>query len=533
MRRRRGTVHRLLAVAATVGIVGASGGGVTAAAASGPVAHFAFGSDWPQHHHDGLGTGVDQSGTDLSPARAAWTANLDGPVFGEPLVEDGRVIVATENDTVYELAADTGQLIWSTHVGTPVPDSDLPCGDIHPTVGITGTPVIDPARSEVFAVADEDVGGAIGHYLVGLDLFTGTALLRQPVDPAGTTPVNELQRTGLALDNGQVVFGMGGNDGDCGQYWGYVIAVNESGGTAHDFQVDAVAGNHAGAIWMGGAAPVVDGQGNVWVASGNGFGSNPGSNPDDDSDAVLELSPSMQRIDYFAPSSWLNDNNNDFDLGSSAPGRSDQRRRLPGREVRDRVSHERLPSGRRGGPVGHRAAGIVLRGRRGRRERRRRRRRVRPLHGRDRGRAGLLAHVRQRAVADADRFAGTAGGGRRAGVDHQGKHPLRAEPRQRDGRAVVPAHGRGQPLPDPGRGRRTAAGAGVRCGGRLRRAQRAAPPPPPAPPRPGYWLAARDGGVFSFNPPFEGSVPGLGVHVNNIVGMAYDAATGGYSAGRG
>jgi len=157
-----------------------------------------------------------------------------------------------------------------SHVGTPVPQSDLPCGDIGPNVGITGTPVIDSSRSEVFVVADEDVGGAIGHYLIGLDLYSGAVLIRQAVDPGGTNPATELQRTGLALDDGQVVFGMGGNDGDCGQYWGFVIAVPESGGAARVFQTDA-AGNHAGAIWMGGAAPIVDGQGNVWVASGNGL----------------------------------------------------------------------------------------------------------------------------------------------------------------------------------------------------------------------------------------------------------------------
>ena len=39
----------------------------------------------------------------------------------------------------------------------------------------------------VFAVAFEDVGGAINHYMVGLDLYSGAVILRQPVDPAGST----------------------------------------------------------------------------------------------------------------------------------------------------------------------------------------------------------------------------------------------------------------------------------------------------------------------------------------------------------
>ena len=71
----------------------------------------------------------------------------------------GRVFAATENDTVYALSASTGAVIWSRHLATPVPASSLPCGDIGPTVGITGTPVIDPARGEIFVVADELVNG--------------------------------------------------------------------------------------------------------------------------------------------------------------------------------------------------------------------------------------------------------------------------------------------------------------------------------------------------------------------------------------
>ncbi len=45
----------------------------------------------------------------------------------------------------------------------------------------------------------------------------------------------------------------------------------------------------------------------------------------------------------------------------------------------------------------------------------------------------------------------------------------------------------------------------------------------------GYWLAAKDGGLFSFGDAnYYGSVPGLGVHVSNIVGMAATPDGGGY-----
>ncbi len=246
----------------------------------------------------------------------AWTSpTLDGTLYTEPLVLGDRVFVATENDTVYALSTSTGAVLWSTHVGTPVPSGDLPCGDISPTVGITGTPVIDPARSELFAVADELVNGTPAHMLIGLDTNTGQRELTQDVDPAGASPAALLQRTGLTLDAGHVVFGMGGNYGDCATYRGRVFAVPEAGGTPEIFTVDAAAGENQGAVWMGGAAPVVDAAGNIWVSTGNGsvYSS---SHPYDDSDAALELSPSMVLEQYFAPSNWPSNNAQDLDMST-------------------------------------------------------------------------------------------------------------------------------------------------------------------------------------------------------------------------
>jgi len=68
---------------------------------------------------------------------------------------------------------------------------------------------------------------------------------------------------------------------------------------------------------MGGAAPVVDGAGNIWVATGNGSNTT-GPSPDG-SDSVLELSPSLIPEQSFTPSTWQTDNASDADLGSSAP----------------------------------------------------------------------------------------------------------------------------------------------------------------------------------------------------------------------
>jgi outer membrane protein assembly factor BamB len=278
-------------------------------------------SDWPTFDHDGLRTGVDASGTSFSPARAAWTSPvLDGQLYGQPLVAAGRVVAATENDTVYALAADTGQVLWHTHVGTPFDPSTVSglCGNIHPTVGITSTPVIDTARGEVFVVAAVAAPGNAAHHLVGLDLYTGAVLLDEDIDPAGTDPAFQLQRASLALTDGRVIAGFGGNSGDCGDYHGLVVSAPENGSAPSTFVVADQAGDSQGAVWMGGAAPSVDASGAVWVATGNSE-HHQSTDAYDQSDSVLKLSPTMQLLDAFAPQAWYHDNAVDADLGSTTP----------------------------------------------------------------------------------------------------------------------------------------------------------------------------------------------------------------------
>jgi outer membrane protein assembly factor BamB len=283
-----------------------------------PIASAAAPPSWTVYHGALEGQGVATGVTGVNVSTPSWTSpTLDGELYGEPLVSGGRVYVATENDTVDALSAATGAVVWSTHLGTPVPSDLLPCGDIAPTVGITGTPVIDEARAELFVVADELVNGVPAHQLVGVSTTSGKVELSQDVDPAGSQPAALLQRTGLTLDAGRVVFGFGGNDGDCSTYHGWVVSVPEAGGTPATFMVDSAAGESQGAIWMGGAAPVVDAAGNIWVEAGNGSVYST-SHAYDDSDSVLELSPSLALEQYFAPSTWASDNADDLDM-STAP----------------------------------------------------------------------------------------------------------------------------------------------------------------------------------------------------------------------
>ena len=183
--------------------------------------------------------------------------------------------------TVYVLAARSGRVLWSRHLANPVPSRDLPCGDISPVVGITGTPVIDLARQEIFVDADTLIKGPsssggveASHRLFGLDLLTGKVELSQPAMPsAGEDQLAQLQRPGLTLDHGRVVIAYGQNTGDCpgrnGPAHGYVVSIPETGGPLDYFQISS--GSDRGAVWMGGSSPVVDPQGNVYVASADGY----------------------------------------------------------------------------------------------------------------------------------------------------------------------------------------------------------------------------------------------------------------------
>src|ERR1700735_2397933 len=99
----------------------------------------------------------------------------------------------------------------------------------------------------------------------------------------------------------------------------------EPGGRPLVFTVDSGPGESQGAVWMGGAAPVVDSAGHVWVSTGNGSGYS-ASHAYDDSNSVLELSPTMRLLQYFAPSNWPENNSQDLDM-STAPAL------LPGGQV--------------------------------------------------------------------------------------------------------------------------------------------------------------------------------------------------------
>src|ERR1019366_4986789 len=274
-------------------------------------------TQWLGYHGGGDGAGVALGVHSVNTTARRWTSPvLDGQLYGEPLVYGKEVFVATENDTVYALSAATGAVRWVKHLAGAVPSNKLPCGNISPSVGITGTPVIDPLRNEIFVMAFEIDHGVARHYLYGLNAITGARLMRHVVATPTPDQLPYLNRSGLALDRGSVIYSFGGNYGDCPTYHGVVGAIKESGkGAAISYVVDHRTGQSQGAIWMGGAAATVDSVGNVWVASGNGSVTSPGQ-PYDHSDGVLELTSSMHLKSYLAPTSWVQDNASDADLSA-------------------------------------------------------------------------------------------------------------------------------------------------------------------------------------------------------------------------
>lgn len=266
-------------------------------------------TDWTTYHANNLRTGYIPDTLDPHSLSKIWSTQLDGAVYAEPLIIGNRVIVATEGDSLYALDPNSGSIRWHTNVGTPVPLSSLPCGNIDP-LGITGTPVYDPATGLVFAVAE--ISGP-AHILVGLDANTGQVKVRRLVDTDGMDPQAHQQRAALALANGMVYIAYGGLDGDCSDYIGRIVASRTDG--QGSLLVYRVPTPREGGIWAT-PGPSVDASGNIYVSVGNGAIT---GGQWDHSDSVLKLSPTLQLLDAFAPSTWGQENANDEDLGSQGP----------------------------------------------------------------------------------------------------------------------------------------------------------------------------------------------------------------------
>ena len=266
--------------------------------------------NWPTYHHSGDRAGVAAVGSSFSGVQQAWaTGGLDGAVYAEPLYVGGRVLVATENNTIYAIDASSGGPIWQTHLADPVDSGSLPCGNIRPNVGITGTPVVDTGSGVLYTAA---MVRPTAYELYAVDIGSGIVVFHRPLDQAGLDAPSAGQRGALALQQGQVYVPFGGRFGDCGSYHGQVVAASASDPGAPLVAYSTPA-RRAGVWAPGGVAETADGT--LYAATGNGDA----SGPDGRTEAVLALSPGLDEIDSWQPTDWQALDRSDTDVGSVPP----------------------------------------------------------------------------------------------------------------------------------------------------------------------------------------------------------------------
>jgi outer membrane protein assembly factor BamB len=282
----------------------------------------------------------DRSGTYVVPGltweRAArlhldrkFDGRVSGHVYAQPLFWDSPrtkqklLIVATEDDVVYALDANSGKAVWEKTLGRPVQRSALPCGNIDP-LGITGTPVIDGGKGAVYldAMVDAEDGTGPQHLVFGLAIENGATLPGFPVEVAeavnrlGKTfmPSVQNQRGALAIADDTLFIPYGGHFGDCGPYHGWAVGIKlNDPRTASAWSTRA----EGGGVWAPGGI-VYDGR-SLYVATGNTKEAKEWA----DGEAVIRLgsdlrAPTNQR-DFFAPTDWKALDGRDADLGGTNP----------------------------------------------------------------------------------------------------------------------------------------------------------------------------------------------------------------------
>lgn len=315
----------------------------------------------PQH------TGNNASETILTPGNVGSPGNfgllfsqpLDGQTYGQPLLMSGVsvngtthnvVYVATQHGSLYAYDADNNtagnaNALWSVALlptGTvPVPQSVVGSSDIPVELGITTTPVIDPASRTIYIVSkvQRTADTTYHQYLYALDLATGAAKFNSPVEINPTFPgtandavnkvipfsaLHEHLRCAMALSNG-VVYLAYASHSDTTPYHGEVIGYDATTlQVVKTFNTTPNGTNPEGGIWQSGASPAFDTGGNLFLAVGNGaWDQNNASYGTNWGESFLKMSTSgalsvaySNSLNWFTPNNWKTLNNGDLDLGS-------------------------------------------------------------------------------------------------------------------------------------------------------------------------------------------------------------------------
>ena len=270
-----------------------------------------------------------------------FETKLTGQIYAQPLVADGTLLVATEDNWVYGLDPLTGKVRWEKQLGAAVNASDpaIECDALSPHIGITGTPVIDTEKNVAYFTSNRYVSGSSGEmawYMHAIELGNeGKEVSGFPVEIKGEAqnvkglkfaPTQQLQRPALLLMSG-IVYAAFASNCDKEPYEGWLAGVSTSG----QLKTMWATGPHAGGIWQSGGGLLSDGPGQILFATGNGTGSEgdpppgPGKSPHEGSlsDSVVRVEvqheTELKATDFFSPFNNHTLNELDLDLGSGGP----------------------------------------------------------------------------------------------------------------------------------------------------------------------------------------------------------------------
>lgn len=128
-----------------------------------------------------------------------YSLPVEGDVYAQPLYLPGVeipgkgkhnvVYIATEHDSVYAFDADSSSSpkLWETSFVDPakgvttIPSRDVHCPFIRPQIGITSTPVIDPATGTLYVLARTKEGDQYVQRLHALDVASGAEKFGGPL----------------------------------------------------------------------------------------------------------------------------------------------------------------------------------------------------------------------------------------------------------------------------------------------------------------------------------------------------------------
>jgi PQQ-like domain len=269
------------------------------------------------------------------------TTNISGQVYAQPLVSNGTLFIATEGNVIYGLDPATGRPLWSRTLATAVATRDLPgqCTNIAPTVGVTGTPVIDRSTNIAYFLSKaylSGASGAIGYFAHAVNVSSGSEVSGFPVQIQGSATNDasqtfnaqaQLQRPGLLLMNGVVYAGFGSHC-DIGPAVGWIVGFTTAGQVKTLWTTEAGMNKTIlGSVWAPGAL-ASDRSGQILFVTGNGVSSTvttgpgaspPAALPESAVRVAVQADGSLKATDYFSPFDTAALDTNDFDFGSSSP----------------------------------------------------------------------------------------------------------------------------------------------------------------------------------------------------------------------